>query len=504
MTKKRIYIFDTTLRDGEQVPGCQLNTVEKVEVARQLERLGVDIIEAGFPVSSPQDLKSVREIAAVVKNATVCALSRGVNEDIDAAYEGVKDAESARIHTFLPISDIQIENILRSTRQKVLQRITETVRYAKRYVNDVEWSGMDASRADFGFLIQAVRAAIAAGATTVNIPDTVGYAMPDEYGRMLRTLVKEVPELSSEVVLSVHVHNDLGMATANSLAGILAGARQVECTINGLGERAGNAALEEIAMILATRYKRTFTTNIRTKQISKTSRLVSSLMRMPVQKNKAIVGANAFAHSSGIHQDGILKRRDTFEIIDPADVGIDQSKLILTARSGRAALNHHLKRLGYELTPEKLQITYEEFLKVADRKKEVNDEDLLALVGATDPYKKKAIHMEVLQVVCGTRPLTPTATVSLHIGGKVHTASATGNGPIDASYKAVDAIVGLKVRLEEYLVQAITGSSDDLGKVHVQLSYNGRSYYGYGTDTDVVTASVKAYIDALNKIKTPT
>lgn len=498
MSKQRIIIFDTTLRDGEQVPGCQLNTVEKVEVAKQLERLGVDVIEAGFPISSPQDMQSVKAIATEVKHATVCALSRGVEKDIDAAYEAVRGAVAPRIHTFLPISDIQMENVIRKSRSQVLDLITHTVSHAKSYVSDVEWSGMDASRADIAFLIECCKAAIKAGATTINVPDTVGYATPEEHGHMVQSLITAIPEFVKDIILSVHVHNDLGLATANSLAGVRNGARQVECTINGLGERAGNTALEEIVMILQTRYKKTYLTGIKSKQILKTSKLISSLMHMQVQKNKAIVGANAFAHSSGIHQDGILKKRDTFEIMDPADVGVDQSLLTLTARSGRAALSHHLKRLGFDLSKEQLDTRYHEFVALADKKKEIHDDDLLVMMGA--PSQKRGAYLSVFQVVTGTSPITPTATVTLTIDGVAHTQSSTGNGPIDAAFRSVDAILKKKVILDEYLVQAITGGSDDLGKVHVQITYQNRQYRGFGSDTDVLVASVKAYIDALNTV----
>lgn len=499
MKKNKIIIFDTTLRDGEQVPGCQLNTVEKVQVAKQLERLGVDVIEAGFPISSPQDMVSVQAIAAEVQNATICALARGVEKDIDAAYEAVRGAAAPRIHTFLPISDIQMENVIKKDRETVLQMIQKTVSHARKHVSDVEWSGMDASRADIDFLIRCCRVAIDAGATTINVPDTVGYATPHEHGEMVRRLVTAIPEFAQDIILSVHVHNDLGLATANSLAGVLQGARQVECTINGLGERAGNTALEEIVMVLHTRYKSRFTTAIKSKQLMKTSKLVSSLMHMQVQKNKAIVGANAFAHSSGIHQDGILKKRDTFEIMNPSDVGVDQSLLTLTARSGRAALSHHLKRLGYTMTKEELDMRYHEFITIADKKKEVNDDDLLVMMGAT-PVTRYGARLAVFQVTTGTSPITPTATVVLEIDGKMHTASAVGNGPIDAAFKSVDTITRKSVVLDEYLVQAITGGSNDLGKVHVQITHKGMPYHGFGSDTDVLVASVKAYVDAINKI----
>ncbi|MFO0703473.1 MAG: 2-isopropylmalate synthase [Patescibacteria group bacterium] len=497
--KKKIFIFDTTLRDGEQVPGSQLNTIEKVQVAQKLEKLGVDIIEAGFPISSPTDMQSVKEISKVVKNSRICALSRGVSKDIDAAYEAVKAAGAPRIHTFLPVSPIQMEFVLRKRPEEVLELIKSTVGYAKKYISDVEWSGMDASRADFDFLVKACKVAINAGATTINIPDTVGYAVPDEFGELVKKLVDAVPEFRSDVVLSVHVHNDLGLATANSLSGVLNGATQVECTINGVGERAGNSALEEIAMILKTRYRSKYETGIHTKQIASTSKMISTLMHMPVQKNKAIVGAHAFAHSSGIHQDGVLKHRSSFEVISPEDVGVDESSLVLTARSGRAALKHHLSRLGYKLSKDEVDEKYSQFLVIADKKKEVSDEELHILMGQ-DHKTKRNVTLEVFHVVTGTNPITPSATVSLKVHGNIITKSAIGNGPVDASFRAVNDIVGKSIILNEYLVQAITGGSNDLGKVNVKVTNNSESYYGFGADTDVLVASVKAYVDAVSKI----
>jgi 2-isopropylmalate synthase len=501
--KNRVYIFDTTLRDGEQVPGCQLNTVEKIEVARALEELGVDIIEAGFPISSPGDLKSVQEISKVVKTPVITALARAINKDIDAAAESLKFAKNKRIHTFISSSDIHIIHQFRSTREKILDQAVESVKYAKKFAQDVEFSAMDAGRTENEFLAKFIEATIKAGATTVNIPDTTGYCLPDEFGEKIQYLYDHVKGIE-DVVVSVHCHNDLGMATANTIAAVQHGARQIEVTINGLGERAGNTSLEEAVMILKTRKDLDITTSVNTKKIYPTSRLVSRLMRMPVQANKAIVGRNAFAHSSGIHQNGILKNRFTYEIMNPADVGIKESSLALTARSGRSALSHHLERLGYKTSQEELDAIYQKFLALADKKKDISDDDLRILMG--DKAGGKGIKLELLEVMSGL-PLKAMATVKLKIQGNADFAMSGGNGPVDAAFQAVNAIMARRrgkksfaPMLDEYLVQAITGGTDDLGKVHIQISYKGVNYYGFAADTDIVTASVKAYIDAINKI----
>lgn len=376
---KKIYIFDTTLRDGEQVPGCQLNTKEKVEIARELEKLGVDIIEAGFPISSPGDFQSVVEIAKAVSSPVVCALTRAKKEDIDVAVESLKFAKRKRIHTGIGASDIHIKYKFKSTREKVLEQAVWAVKYAKKYVEDIEFYAEDAGRADNQFLAKMVEAVIKAGATVVNIPDTTGYCLPQDFGEKIKFLFENVKNID-KAIISVHCHNDLGLATANTIAGVINGARQVEVTVNGIGERAGNAALEEVVMILKTHQKLGLKTGINTKKIFAISQKVSKMMHMPIQKNKAIVGANAFAHSSGIHQDGILKKRENYEIIDPKDVGVDKSKIILTARSGRAALKFRLENLFYKIDDEKIDIIYQEFLKVADEKKEINDQDLRQLM----------------------------------------------------------------------------------------------------------------------------
>lgn len=495
--KDRVIVFDTTLRDGEQVPGCQLNTIEKIEVAKQLELLGVDVIEAGFPISSPADFKSVVEISKAVTEPIICPLSRAVMGDIDCAADSLKYAKKKRIHTFISTSDIHIQHQFKTTREDIMERAVAAVKHAKQYVEDVEFSAMDAGRSDREYLARVLEAAIKAGATTLNIPDTTGYCLPHEYGDLIKYIRENVRGVEN-VVLSAHCHNDLGLATANTIAGVVNGIRQVEVTINGVGERAGNTALEEVVMILRTRNDLEVDTNINAKMIYPTSRLVSRLLRMPVQPNKAIVGKNAFAHSSGIHQHGVLNKRETYEIIDPQDVGIQQSEIILTARSGRAALKHHLERLGYNLSKEELDEVYTRFVEVADTKKEVNDDDLYELMGKERP-KHSEIKLELLQVLCGD-PVTPMATITLKMDGKKHKAVATGNGPIDAAFHAIDQIVKKHVELEEFLVQAITRGSDDTGKVHVQIHYNGRPYYGFGSDTDIVVASVRAYIDALNKV----
>lgn len=494
--KNRIYVFDTTLRDGEQVPGCQLNTIEKIEVAKALEELGVDIIEAGFPISSPGDLQSVQELTKAVKEPVITALSRAIKGDIDAAVESLKFAKKKRIHTFISSSDIHIIHQFKSTREKIMEQGIEAVKYAKKFTEDVEFSAMDAGRTENEFLATFIEAAIKAGATTVNIPDTTGYCLPNEFGAKIKYLFDHVKGIE-DVIVSVHCHNDLGLATANTIAAVQNGARQIEVTVNGVGERAGNTALEEAVMIIKTRKDLQAATNINTRKIYPTSRLVSRLMRMPVQANKAIVGRNAFAHSSGIHQNGVLKNRFTYEIMNPKDVGINESSLALTARSGRSALQYHLQRLGYKVTQEELDATYKKFLDLADKKKDINDDDLRVLMG--DKSNGKGTVLELLEVVCGS-PLTPMATVTLSVNGQKMTATAHGNGPVNAAFQAINAILKKKVTVEEYLVQAITGGSDDLGKVHIQVRYKGNVYYGFAADTDIITASVKAYLDGMNKI----
>jgi 2-isopropylmalate synthase len=494
----RLFIFDTTLRDGEQVPGCQLNTVEKIEVARALEALGVDVLEAGFPISSPGDFHSVEEISKVVKEPVICALTRAVEKDIDVAVDALKYARRRRIHTGIGTSPYHIKYKFNATPEEIIERAISAVKYAKRFVEDVEFYAEDAGRSENEYLARVIEAVIKAGATVVNIPDTTGYCLPEEYGQKIKYLVENVKGIH-KAVISTHCHNDLGMATANSVTGVINGARQVEVTINGIGERAGNTSLEEVVMIMKSRKHLGIETGIRSENIFKTSRMVSSLMNMPVQPNKAIVGRNAFAHSSGIHQDGVLKNRENYEIIDPVEVGIGESIIALTARSGRAALKHRLQNLGYNIENGELESIYEKFLEVADRKKEVKDEDLELLVGNDERTGIKAIRLEHLQVIAGKSAI-PMAAVTLNINGELFTATEAGNGPVDAAFKAVKTIVRHNIRLEEFLVQAITRGSDDVGKVHVQVENRGRMYYGFAGHTDIITASVEAFISAVNKI----
>ncbi len=497
----RLYIFDTTLRDGEQVPGCQLNTVEKIQVARALETLGVDVIEAGFPISSPGDFNSVVEISKAVTWPTICALTRAVQKDIDCAVEALQYAKHKRIHTGIGTSDSHIKYKFNSTREEIIERAVAAVKYARNRVDEVEFYAEDAGRTENAYLSQVVQAVIDAGAKVVNIPDTTGYCMPWEFGEKIKYLMEHCEGLQDgRAILSTHCHNDLGMATANTISGVVNGARQVEVTINGIGERAGNTSLEEIAMIIKC-HQATMpvTTNINTTKIWPTSRLVSSLMNMPVQPNKAIVGKNAFAHSSGIHQDGVLKNVQTYEIMDPKDVGIDENSIVLTARSGRAALRHRLSILGIEMEGEKLDKTYEAFLRLADKKKELNDDDLLMLVGA-EKAEGNHIQLESLQVTTG-KGVTPIAAIRLKVANELFEAAGIGNGPVDASIKALKQIIHREMTLKEMTIQAISKGSDDLCKVHMQVEHDGHIYYGFGTDTDIVTASIEAYIDCINKCK---
>lgn len=494
----RLYIFDTTLRDGEQVPGCQLNTVEKIQVAKQLEQLGVDVIEAGFPISSPGDFNSVIEISKAVTWPTICALTRAVQKDIDVAADALKYAKHKRIHTGIGTSDSHIKYKFNSNREEIIERAVAAVKYAKKYVEDVEFYAEDAGRTDNEYLARVVEAVIKAGATVVNIPDTTGYCLPHEYGAKIKYLIDHVDGVD-KAILSTHCHNDLGMATANTMAGVINGARQVEVTINGIGERAGNTSEEEIAMILKCHKGLGIETNINTQKIYPTSRMISSLMNMPVQPNKAIVGRNAFAHSSGIHQDGVLKNVQTYEIMDPKDVGIDDNSIVLTARSGRAALKHRLSVLGIEMEGEKLDNMYQEFLKLADRKKEVHDDDILMLAGM-ERAMSRSIKLDYLQVTTGMG-VKSVACIGLDLAGEKFEASASGNGPVDAAIKALKNIIKRQMTLKEFTIQAISKGSDDVGKVHMQVEYDGSVYYGFGANTDIVTASVEAYIDCINKFK---
>ena len=494
----RLFIFDTTLRDGEQVPGCQLNTIEKIQVAKQLEALGVDVIEAGFPISSPGDFNSVVEISKAVTWPTICALTRAIERDIDVAAQALRFAKRKRIHTGIGTSDAHIRYKFNSSREEIIERAVAAVRYARRYTDDVEFYAEDAGRTDNEYLAQVVEAVITAGATVINIPDTTGYCLPSEYGAKIKYLMEHVDNID-KAILSTHCHNDLGLATANTIAGVLNGARQVEVTMNGIGERAGNTALEEVAMIIKSHNTIDLDMNINTNKIYPTSRIVSSLMNMPVQPNKAIVGRNAFAHSSGIHQDGVLKNVQTYEIIDPKDVGIDDSAIVLTARSGRAALKHRLHILGVELDQDRLDKVYEDFLKLADKKKDITDDEILVLAGA-DRNDNHHIKLEFLQVTSGVG-VRSVASLGLNIAGERFESAASGNGPVDAAIKALKKIIDRHMELKEFTIQAISKGSDDMGKVHMQVEYDGQMYYGFGANTDIIAASVEAYIDCINKFK---
>ena len=493
----RVYIFDTTLRDGEQVPGCQLNTVEKIQVAKALELLGVDVIEAGFPISSPGDFNSVVEISKAVTWPTVCALSRAVEKDIDLAAEALKYAKRGRIHTGIGTSDSHIRYKFNSTREEVLERAVRAVKYAKKYVEDVEFYAEDAGRTDNEYLAKVVEAVIKAGATVINIPDTTGYCLPEEFGAKIKYLCDHVKGIE-HAVISTHCHNDLGMATANTMAGILNGARQCEVTINGIGERAGNTAMEEVVMILKSHKEIGLDTNINTQRIYPLSRMVSGLMNMPVQPNKAIVGKNAFAHSSGIHQDGVLKNVSTYEIIDPKDIGLDNNSIVLTARSGHAALKFRLEALGVKLSDERLDAVYQEFLRLADKKKEIHDDDILMLAGA-DRAENHHIKVDWLQATSGIG-MKPVASIGVEIAGEKFEAAATGNGPVDASINALRQIIKRQVTINEYTIQGVSKGADDCCKVHMQVEHEGRVYYGFGASTDIVSASIEAYVDCLNKL----
>ncbi|MHB8204683.1 MAG: 2-isopropylmalate synthase, partial [Desulfomonilaceae bacterium] len=465
---RKIYVFDTTLRDGEQVPGAKLNKRQKIEIACQLAKLGVDVIEAGFPCSSPGDMQAVRAVSEQVKGPVIAGLARAMEQDIEAVWEAVRRAERPRIHIVLGSSDVHLQKKLRRDRESALRMAVDAVRYAKRYCEDIEYSTEDASRTDFQYLCRVVDAVIHAGATVVNIPDTVGYAVPEEFGDLVRRLKEHVPSLD-KVMLSVHCHNDLGLAVSNSMAAIRNGAEQVECTLNGMGERAGNASLEEIVMILRTRHGfYEAHTDILTEEIYRTSRMVSRLMNIPVQPNKAIVGANAFAHSSGIHQDGILKDRTTYEIMRPEDIGILQNKIVLTARSGRAALRHRLSDLGYTLEEDQFQRVYNRFLNVADRKKEIESRDLRSIVKIELTKVPETYTFDNLQIMSGNA-MVPLASVTLTKESEKLTDAATGNGPVDAAFACIDRIVGQQGILRDYDLKAVTVGKDALGESIVRV-----------------------------------
>lgn len=502
-TTRKIYIFDTTLRDGEQSPGASMNTDEKIEITRQLLRLGVDVIEAGFPVSSPGDFESVRRIAEEVGDrAIVCALTRAVPHDIEVAADALKFAARPRIHTGIGVSPSHLQDKLSITEDEAVEKAVAAVKLARTFVDDVEFYAEDAGRAEPEFLYRMIREVVAAGATVVNIPDTTGYAYPEEFGALIAGLMTSVPGIE-DVIVSVHCHNDLGMATANSLAGVAAGARQIECTINGLGERAGNTAMEEVVMAIKQRGDLLDAhTDINTKEFTRASRLVSSITGILVQPNKAIVGANAFAHSSGIHQDGILKERSTYEIIDPAEVGAAGSEILLSARSGRHALRHRLDELGYELTDDEFEKIHEQFLLLADKKKEIYDEDLEALAGEAERSANEVFHLAQVHFTSG-EPGIPTATVELVqiATGKHYIDSSHGTGPVDAVYKAINRIVDVENDLTEFSVKAVTRGIDALGEVTIRVTgADGRVFTGRGAHSDIIVASAKAYTNALNRL----
>jgi 2-isopropylmalate synthase len=498
MATRKIKIFDTTLRDGEQVPGAKLNAKQKLEIALQLERLGVDVIEAGFPCSSPGDAQAVKNVAQQVKKSTIAGLARAVQQDIDICWDSVRQAESPRIHVFLGSSDIHVQKKLRMDREKAMNLAVDSVKYAKSFCSDVEYSTEDASRTDFEYLCRVIEAVIKVGATTINVPDTVGYAIPDEFGELIIRLRESVPALG-KVTLSVHCHNDLGLAVANSVTAIRSGAQQVECTINGIGERAGNASLEEIVMTLRTR-PTVFQahTDINTKEIYRTSRMVSRLMNIPVQPNKAIVGSNAFAHSSGIHQDGILKDRRTYEIMKPEDVGIKEHTMVLTARSGRAAVRHKLKELGFDLEKETFERVFQRFINVADRKKEITAKDLSSIVEVEISKVPETYIFVGMQIMSGNQT-TPLSSVRLKKGDDHLTDAAIGNGPVDATYRCIERLVGHQGKLLDYDLKAITTGKDALGEAMVRVEIEGRVYSGLGTSPDVIEASARAYLNAFNR-----
>ncbi len=496
----RIYIFDTTLRDGEQSPGASMNPEEKLRIARQLESMGVDIIEAGFPVASEGDFLSVQQIAREIRGAQIAALARANFEDIDRAWEAIAEAANPRIHVFLSTSDIHLKYQLRKTREEVLEDARKTVAHAGRHTKNVEFSAMDATRTDWDYLCRMLEAVIEEGATTVNIPDTVGYTTPDEYGRLTAYLFEKVKNIHKAIV-SVHCHNDLGLAVANSLAAIRSGARQVECTINGIGERAGNAAMEELVMALETRRDiYGMHTGIKTERIYQTSKLLTQITGIHVQPNKAIVGANAFAHESGIHQDGLIKEKTTYEIMKPESVGILETQLVLGKHSGRHAVSEHLKKMGYKLTPEQMNKVIVRFKELADVKKDIFDEDLEAILYEEIFRAKDKYKLVYLNVVSGNVAV-PTATMQLQIDQETILDAGFGVGPIDATFAAIRKITKTDYPLDRYAVDAITKGADAMGEATVALKYNGYSVIGRGAHPDVLVASAMAYINALNRLE---
>ncbi|MFN3699909.1 MAG: 2-isopropylmalate synthase [Alphaproteobacteria bacterium] len=498
--KNRVIIFDTTLRDGEQSPGCSMNLDEKLKMAQLLDEMGVDVIEAGFPIASKGDFEAVNEIAKIVKNAVVCGLSRAKKADIEASGEAIKPAARRRIHTFISTSPLHMKYKLQMPPEEVLNAVSESVSFSRNFTDDVEWSAEDGSRTEDDFLCRCVEAAIKAGATTINIPDTVGYAVPEEYAAKIRMLIERVPNID-QAILSVHCHNDLGLAVANSLAGVQAGARQIECTINGIGERAGNAALEEIVMALRTRADLLpFQNQVDTTKITKISRTLSGITGFNVQPNKAIVGANAFAHASGIHQDGMLKNAQTYEIMTPESVGLSESKLALQKHSGRNALRSKLSEMGYELGDNAFQDLFNRFKDLADKKKEIFEEDLIALVEDGSATNNDLIQFVSLQVQAGSKG-PQTADIVLKISGEEQHTVSNGNGPVDATFCAIRALYPHdEAKLELYQVHAVTGGTDAQAEVSVRLREGGRTVSGTAADADTLVASARAYVQALNRL----
>ncbi|MFH1031272.1 MAG: 2-isopropylmalate synthase [Chloroflexota bacterium] len=496
----KILIFDTTLRDGEQAAGSMLNIQEKLEIARQLEKLKIDVIEAGFPISSPGDFEAVRTVAREIRTPIICGLAHADPKAVDRAWEAVKEAENPRVHVFLSSSDVHLAHQLKKNRKEILELARNMVARAKKYLSDVEFSPMDASRTDPEYIYQILKATIDAGATTVNIPDTVGYAIPEEFGNLIEGIFENVPNIGRAVV-SIHCHNDLGLAVANSLESLKRGARQVECTINGIGERAGNASLEEIVMAIKTRPDfLKLTTDIDTTQIYKTSRLVSELTGFTVQPNKAIVGGNAFRHMSGIHQDGVIKMPITYEIMDPKSVGIPASSLVLGKLSGRHAFQERLAELGYSLPEADFSRAFNAFKELADKKKDVTDKDIESLIAEEKRTISETYHLERLQVTCGDCGV-PTAAVRLTgPGGKILEDAALGTGPVDAMYKAINRLVGVPNQLTEFTVSSVTEGIDAIGAVLIRIESDGITYTGRGADTDIMVSSAKAYMNALNRL----
>jgi 2-isopropylmalate synthase len=499
MNNRKIIIFDTTLRDGEQSPGASLDIQQKLMIAHQLARLNVDVIEAGFPVSSPAQFEAVKLISEQVTGPTIAGLARAVDLDIDRCWDALKNASKPRIHTFIATSSVHLEKKFRKSEDEILEMARKAISRAKSYCEDIEFSPEDSSRTGKEFLFRMIKAAIEAGATTINIPDTVGYSYPVEFGKLIKEIFEKVPNIN-HAILSVHCHNDLGLAVANSLAAIQNGAQQVECTVNGIGERAGNASLEEIVMALTTR-KEAFhaETNINTEEIYRTSKMVSHLTGILVQPNKAIVGANAFAHESGIHQDAVLKDKQTYEIMTPESIGLSTNKIVLGRHSGRHGLKSRLETLGYKLAADQLDRLYEQFLKIADKKKEVLDEDLEVIV-ENDLYKNGwAFELTYFHISSGNQ-MVPTATIGLKYEDETKQEAACGDGPVDAAFKAIDRITEMQVKLADYQLRSVTSGKDALGEVTVKILSSGNEIIGRGASTDVIEASIKAYLDAVNRL----